>query len=53
MKKPGGCFGFSSEGGSASGGEKLGVGFENIREKLKGDKKLLEAIKKKVMEVVK
>ena len=53
MTKAGASYSFSAEGGSASGGEKLGVGFENIREKLKGDKKLLEAIKKKVMEVVK
>jgi recombination protein RecA len=33
--------------------EKLGVGFDNVREKLKADKKLLEAIKKKVVEVAK
>lgn len=32
-------------------GEKLGVGFDNVREKLKEDKKLLEAIKKKTKEV--
>lgn len=30
-------------------GEKLGSGFDNVREKLKGDKKLADAIKKKVM----
>ncbi len=30
-------------------GEKLGAGFDNVRDKLKGDKKLVEAIKKKVM----
>lgn len=30
--------------------EKLGVGFDNVREKLKGDKKTLEAIKKKTTE---
>lgn len=33
------------------GEEKLGVGFDNIRLKLKEDKKLLEAIKKKTLEV--
>ncbi len=33
--------------------EKLGVGFDNVREKLKEDKKLLEAIKKKVTEAAK
>ena len=33
--------------------EKLGAGFDNIREKLKGDKKLLGEIKKKVLETVK
>ncbi len=33
-------------------GEKIGVGFDNVRDKLKEDKKLLEAIKKKVLEEV-
>jgi len=33
--------------------EKLGVGFDNIREKLRGDKKTLDAMKKGVMEVLK
>jgi recombination protein RecA len=32
------------------GGEKLGTGFDNVREKLKTDKKLLEAIKKSTQE---
>ena len=32
------------------GEEKLGVGFDNVRLKLKEDKKLLEAIKKKTQE---
>ncbi len=45
MSKAGASYSFENE--------KLGVGFETIREKLKTDKKLLEAIKKKVMEVVK
>ena len=35
------------------GDEKLGVGFDNVREKLKEDKKLLEAIKKKTLEAIK
>jgi len=34
-------------------GEKLGVGFDNAREKLKEDKKNLEAIKKKTLEAIK
>ncbi len=34
-------------------GEKLGVGFDNARNKLKEDKKLLEAIKKKTLETIK
>ena len=34
-------------------GEKLGVGFDNMREKLKEDKKLLGEIKKKVLIAVK
>jgi recombination protein RecA len=33
--------------------EKLGSGFDNVREKLKEDKKLLSEIKKKVLEAVK
>jgi recombination protein RecA len=33
--------------------EKLGTGFDNVREKLKEDKKLLGEIKKKVLETVK
>lgn len=33
-------------------GEKLGVGFDNVKEKLKEDKKLLHEIEKKVMAVV-
>jgi len=33
------------------GEEKLGVGFDNVRLKLKEDKKTLEAIKKKVLEI--
>ncbi len=45
IKKSGASYSFENE--------KLGVGFETVREKLKEDKKLLEAIKKKVMEVVK
>ncbi|MFH1193246.1 MAG: recombinase RecA [Candidatus Jorgensenbacteria bacterium] len=43
----------SKSGASYSfGEEKLGVGFDNVREKLKEDKKLLGAIKKKTMEAV-
>jgi recombination protein RecA len=34
-------------------GEKLGTGFDNVREKLKEDKKLLTAIKTKVMQKIK
>lgn len=34
------------------GGEKLGAGFDNVRLKLKEDKKLLEAIKKKTTETM-
>ena len=33
------------------GGEKLGNGFENVKNKLKEDKKTLEAIKKKILEI--
>jgi recombination protein RecA len=43
VKKNGASFSF--------GDEKLGVGFDNVRLKLKEDKKLLEAIKKKTEEV--
>lgn len=35
------------------GSEKLGTGFDNVREKLKEDKKLLNEIKKKTLEAVK
>jgi recombination protein RecA len=42
VKKSGSSFMFD--------GERLGVGFENARAKLKEDKKLLHAIKKKIME---
>lgn len=35
------------------GGEKLGNGFDNVREKLKEDKKLLNEIKRKVVEMLK
>jgi recombination protein RecA len=34
------------------GEEKLGVGFENVKAKLKEDKKLLQEIKKKVLEAI-
>lgn len=34
------------------GGEKLGVGFENVKTKLKEDKKLLQEIKKKVLAAI-
>lgn len=44
IKKSGASFSFE--------GERLGVGFENTRAKLKEDKKLLEAIKKKVIEAI-
>jgi len=33
-------------------GEKLGTGFDNIREKLKEDKKLLNAMQKKIIETI-
>ena len=45
VKKSGSSYSF--------GDEKLGVGFDNVREKLKGDKKLLDAIKKKTLEAIK
>ncbi|MGB7566214.1 MAG: recombinase RecA [Chitinivibrionales bacterium] len=45
VKKSGASFSFD--------GEKLGVGFENARVKLKEDKKLLDMIKKKVVEAMK
>jgi len=35
------------------GEEKLGTGFDNVRLKLKEDKKMLEALKKKVQELIK
>ena len=44
IKKTGSTFSFE--------GEKLGVGFENARLKLKEDKKILEAIKKKTIETI-
>ncbi|MFA5870669.1 MAG: recombinase RecA [Candidatus Paceibacterota bacterium] len=43
VKKNGASYSFENE--------KLGVGFDNIREKLKADKKLLKAIEKKTTEV--
>lgn len=44
----------SKSGASYSfGGEKLGTGFDNVREKLKEDKKFLSEIKKKVLIAVK
>jgi recombination protein RecA len=43
VKKNGASYSFENE--------KLGVGFDNIREKLKGDKKLLKAIEKKTTEI--
>ncbi len=43
VKKSGASYSF--------GDEKLGVGFDNVREKLKTDKKTLEAIKKKTKEI--
>jgi recombination protein RecA len=45
VKKSGASFSFE--------GEKLGAGFDNSRLKLKEDKKLLDAIKKKIMEEMK
>ena len=45
IKKAGSSFSFE--------GERLGAGFENARAKLKEDKKLLEAIKKKAVEAFK
>jgi recombination protein RecA len=45
VKKSGASFSFE--------GEKLGVGFENARQKLKEDKKTVEAIKKKIGEEMK
>lgn len=35
------------------GGEKLGVGFENARKKLQGEKKLVSSIKKEVLKAIK
>ncbi len=45
IKKSGASYSFENE--------KLGVGFENVREKLKVDKKLLSEIKKKIIETAK
>ena len=45
VKKSGSSYSF--------GDEKLGVGFDKVRESLKENKKLLEAIKKKTVEVIK
>jgi recombination protein RecA len=43
----------SKSGASYSfGEEKLGVGFDNVREKLKEDKKTLKAIEKAIVEKV-
>jgi len=55
VKKSGSSYSFSAEGGPASGGEviKLGTGFDNIREKLKTEKKLLNEIKKNIAAAIK
>jgi recombination protein RecA len=45
VKKSGASFSFD--------GERISVGFENARAKLREDKKLLEAIKKKILEEIK
>ena len=45
VKKAGASYSF--------GEEKLETGFDNVREKLKGDKKLLSEIKKKTLEAIK
>ncbi len=45
VKKSGASYSFD--------GEKLGTGFDNIREKLKEDKKMIEELKKKVVEASK
>ncbi|MBU6500390.1 MAG: recombinase RecA [Patescibacteria group bacterium] len=45
VKKSGASYSF--------GGEKLGTGFDNVREKLKEDKKIVNEIKKKVVEAIK
>jgi recombination protein RecA len=47
-------YGVVSKNGAsyAFGGEKLGNGFDNIREKLKGDKKLLNTIEKATLQAV-
>ncbi|MEK7174306.1 MAG: recombinase RecA [Patescibacteria group bacterium] len=54
VAKSGASYSFSAEGGSASGGEaiKLGTGFDAVREKLKGDKKLLNALKTKIVQAM-
>jgi recombination protein RecA len=48
-------YGVVSKSGSSYSfeNEKLGSGFDNVREKLKEDKKLLNEIKKKVLEAIK
>ena len=48
-------YGVVAKSGSsyAFGEEKIGVGFDKSREKLKEDKKLLESIKKKTLETIK
>jgi recombination protein RecA len=54
--KSGASYAFSAEGGSSSGGDgviKLGVGFDAAREKLRGDRKLLQALKAKTLAVMK
>ncbi len=50
VKKSGASYTFSAEEG---GGERLGTGFENVRTKLKEDKKLLHAMKAKTVHAVK
>ncbi len=50
VKKSGTNYSFSAEGGEVI---KLGIGFDNVRKKLKEDKKTLGVIKKKVVSVIK
>ena len=50
VKKNGASYSFPTLGG---GEEKLGVGFDNVREKLRGDKKTLDAMKKATLEALK
>lgn len=54
IARSGASYTFSSGREPASGGEviKLGVGFDNVRDKLKEDKKLLEDIKKRVASII-